>query len=366
MGHSPVTCAVTISTDTVLSWMIANIMFSQHLDHAAVAAASNMSLHAAHPCIAFLLLLSMVDDVIGLIVIAIFYGDQSSAAATNPWCLLLVLVAVVAAFVCNRFVKLRKWWVYVFVIGGISWLGLALSALHPALALFPILPFMLVRNKPTVKISQRVQHDLIRHGDESEVSGDFDHLADARLLRDDAASSGDETETSASPNLDEQTAPYSLEMLDDFERKIDRVVEYGLFFTAYCNAGIEMKQFGGVTVIVFLTAIIGKVAGVSGGALLVHRVFGWPLPFSMELKQLPLVGFCASVTMSISLFIANVAFMEDVELKEEAKMGVLLVPVVALIGAIAYRYATRRRATITVKWDNAEPSPSKSAALNDL
>ena len=56
----------------------------------------------------------------------------------------------------------------------------------------------------------------------------------------------------------------------------------------------------------------------------------------MKLKQLPLIGFCASLSLTISLFISNIAFVENA-LTNEAKMGALCAAGFGMFAGICYR-----------------------------
>ena len=60
----------------------------------------------------------------------------------------------------------------------------------------------------------------------------------------------------------------------------------------------------------------------------------------MKLKQLPLIGFCASLSLTISLFISNIAFIEN-QLTNEAKMGALCAAAFGMFGGIMYRLIYR-------------------------
>ena len=59
--------------------------------------------------------------------------------------------------------------------------------------------------------------------------------------------------------------PYDLRMLNNFEKRIDRFVEYGLFFFTYANAGVHFSDFGNMTLCVFLSVLFGKIIGITFG-----------------------------------------------------------------------------------------------------
>ena len=125
-------------------------------------------------------------------------------------------------------------------------------------------------------------------------------------------------------------------MLNNFERRIDRFVEYGLFFFTYANAGVHFSDFGNMTLCVFCAILFGKIIGITFGGWFSNLVFKIPLPSGMKLKQLPLIGFCASLSLTISLFISNIAFVEN-QLTNEAKMGALCAAGFGMFAGICYR-----------------------------
>jgi NhaA family Na+:H+ antiporter len=83
------------------------------------------------PAAGFLLLLALVSDAIGLLALELRYPMADLHVAGAP----LVMAAVVAAVVMRR-CGVRSCWPYLLGCGGLSWAGLFVIGLHPALALF--------------------------------------------------------------------------------------------------------------------------------------------------------------------------------------------------------------------------------------
>ncbi len=92
-----------------------------------------------HAAIQYLLLVAVVDDGIGLAIIALFYGDPAQPA--RPAWLALVALAIGVAFALRR-LGARSWWPNVALAGPLAWAGLTLARLHPALALVFVVPFL--------------------------------------------------------------------------------------------------------------------------------------------------------------------------------------------------------------------------------
>jgi Na+:H+ antiporter, NhaA family len=236
----------------------------------------------SHPAISFLLLLAIADDAIGLAIIAIFYPDPSQPV--EPAWLLLTGGGMLTAWILRR--KLTKsYWSYILAGGGLSWAGLFFANLHPALALVPVVPFL--PHSPR---------------------------EDKELFEED---------------------PRDVSTLAIFEHEWKVIVDFGLFMFGLVNAGVRFSSLGTVTWLVLSALLFGKCIGIFGCALIGGRI-GFPLPDGMDRRHLFLVGLIAGIGFTVSLFIADQAFVDPI-LQEEAKMGALLSIGIAVIAIVAGR-----------------------------
>lgn len=256
---------IPTATDIAISWLVARLIFGN-----------------GHPAIAFLLLLAIADDAIGLAIIAIFYPDPSQP--TEPAWLLLTCLGMLAAWIM-RWQKTKSYWPYVVAGGAFSWIGLYFAGLHPALALVPIVPFL---------PHPRREH---RH-----------------LFEED---------------------PRDVSTLATFEHEWKVIVDFGLLLFGLANAGVHLASLGTVTWLVFASLLFGKWIGIFGCALLGVK-FGFHLPEGMDFRHLTIVAIVAGIGFTVSLFIADQAFVDPV-LQEEAKMGALLSIGMALIAIVTGR-----------------------------
>lgn len=231
-----------------------------------------------HPAISFLLLLAVADDAIGLFIIAFFYPDPAHPARLLP--LLLVAAAMIVAFALRKS-RVNSYWPYLVAGGAPSWVGMYLANLHPALALVFIIPFM--------------PHHR--------------HTKD---------------ETVFMAHYEDRTA------LADFERDWKIVVDFGLFFFGLANAGVEFSSIGVVTWLVLAALIAGKAVGIFGLGL-IGCAIGLPLPQGIGKRELLVVGVIAGIGLTVSLFVAGVAFVEP-EIEAAAKMGALFSAVAGVLG----------------------------------
>ncbi len=247
---------IPTATDIALAWLVARMVFGK-----------------GHPAVNFLLRLAVADDAIGLGIIAIFYPDP--AHPVNPAWLLLTGTGLLAALALRR-MNCRKWQYYVFGPGVMSWFGLHLAHLHPALALVAVVPFM-----PSAR-------------------------------RDEGFFVEDEEE--------HYVQVYGHNPLHDFEHALKTLVDFGLFFFAFANAGVEFSDVGPGTWFVLSALLIGKTCGITLFSWL-GTLFGAPLPQGMTLRHLFVAGIIAGLGLTVALFVAGEAFTGT--LQAEAKMGAL-------------------------------------------
>ena len=259
---------IPTATDIALAWLVARLVFG-----------------AGHPAVSFLLLLAVADDGLGLGIIAVAYPDPENPV--KPIYLLLVLAAMSLAFAL-RSARVQNFWPYVLVPGVLSWLGLMLAHLHPALALVPIVPFM--------------------------PSADHDEGLYAE-----AASGKTFTDT-----------------LNRFEHFFKLPVDFGLLGFGLANAGVEFSSVGGATWAVLAGLIVGKTVGIFGFSAVGHKL-GFKLPEGMDLKSLAVAGLTASLGLTVALFVAGVAFTEPT-LQGSAKMGALFSAVAAPMVLVLGRF----------------------------
>jgi len=255
---------VPTATDIALAWLVARAVFG-----------------AGHPAVNFLLLLAVADDAIGLVIIAVFYGDPHNPAA--PEWLALVLAGMALAFAMRR-AGLKSWVPYIAIAGPLSWCGLWLAHLHPALALVVIVPFL---PGPRRDVGLFVDADEVdRMGED--LAGDL-HM---------------------------QHSP-----LHNFEHSLKLFVDLGLFFFAFTQAGVELAVIGPMTWLILGSLVIGKTIGITLFGL-GARMIGFPLPDRMGTTQLVMAGYVAALGLTVALFVASAAFVDPV-LLGQGKMGAL-------------------------------------------
>lgn len=257
---------IPTATDIALAWLVARLTFGK-----------------SHPAVQFLLLLAVADDALGLGIIAIFYPDPEHPVA--PAFLGLVAGAMAFAFALRKG-GVKSFWAYLLGPGVLSWCGLYLAHLHPALALVAVVPFM-----------PSADHD----------EGLFQEGVGAHA--------GTHTDT-----------------LNRFEHAFKAPVDCGLFFFGLANAGVVFSNMGNATWGVLLALLVGKTVGIFVFAFVGDRL-GFPLPQGMNARSLLVAGMIAGLGLTVALFVAGVAFTEP-GLQGAAKMGALLSVVAAPLALV--------------------------------
>ena len=251
---------IPTATDIALAWLAAKTIFGK-----------------GHPAIAFLLLLAVADDAIGLAIIAIAYPNPEMPTVwTNA---LWIVPGMATAFLLRRF-RIESWIPYIVVAGAFSWWGLYSAHLHPALALVFIVPFL-----PTATRDR----------------GLFVNLPHAN------------------PNQPRHHESHST--IDRFEHDLKLPVDFGLFFFAFANAGVAFSGISNLTWIVLMSLIVGKMTGItlfSWGA----TFFGFKLPEGMSFRHLLVASCVAGIGLTVALFVSGQAFVDPM-IQGAAKMGSL-------------------------------------------
>ena len=254
---------IPTATDIAFAWLAARIVFGRN-----------------HAAVSFLLLLAVADDGIGLAIIAVFYPDPRFPV--QPLWLVLTALGMAAAYLL-RARRTRSYWPYVLIGGCLSWTGLFMAHLHPALALVFIIPFL-----PHAAFESK------------------------HFFEDDPA--------------DHSTIAL-------FEHQWKNIVDVGLFLFGLANAGVRFSSAGTATWLVLAGLLIGKTGGIFVLGWLAVRL-GFPLPGAMRKKDLFVVGILAGFGFTVALFVSGVAFSDPAG-QAAAKMGAMLSCLAALLGVIA-------------------------------
>ncbi|CAE7211846.1 nhaA [Symbiodinium natans] len=294
---------IPTATDISLAWMFALLIFGP-----------------GHAAINFLLLLAILDDALGMIIIAAFYPDPD--APVEPIWLLLVLGAMLVAFVLRK-AMVSRWQFYIVLAAPLSWIGLFKAHVHPALSLVFVVPFM----PATHAIEARGPHELGRVS-HSPTEQDDDSvrkrssMASVASMRSSVSLSLRDAYVVASKSLKNIFGREEMAPLHVFEHTLKIPVDFGMFFFGLANAGVKLDSIGGVTACVGLALLVGKTVGIVSMSVL-GSCIGAPLPKGLGMADLVATAALGGVGLTVALFVANEAFVQP-EMQGQAKMGAVL------------------------------------------
>ncbi|WP_177410216.1 Na+/H+ antiporter NhaA [Pseudomonas sp. LFM046] len=267
----------------------------------------------------FLLALAIIDDIVAVVIIAVFYsgGLDALGFVFAGAGILLVLVL--------QWIGVGSAYAYV-APGALLWFGLLKTGAHPALAgvvlglMTPVRPVKVMEQPLQLAkraISDFAEREQATNGDANELMAPIKQLRQAQR-----------------------------ELLPPVTRVQMALHPWVAFLVmplfALANAGVNLNgvdlgegsslaMLSGVA----LALVLGKPVGVLCSSWLVVRL-GWcSLPPGTTWPWMVLIGCLAGIGFTMSIFIANLAFPQQ-ELLSAAKLGVLVGSATAGIAGLAY------------------------------
>ena len=221
-----------------------------------------------HPAIAFFLLLAISANGLGFMALAIVDPINELRLATA---MPLMLAAIGAALVLRR-AKVRSFWPYVIVAGGLSWTALFLGGFHPALALVPVVPFL------------------------PHAARDPGFFVDAPARAADA--------------------------LNRLERWFRHPAQAALFAFGFVNGGVPFGALEAGVWSLPLATLVGKPLGLLLGVAL-GVALGLHLPRGVRWRDVVPLGFISAAGFTMALFFAG-ATIGPGQMLSELSMGAIL------------------------------------------
>ncbi len=254
----------------------------------------------------FLTAFAVVDDIGGVLVIALFYSAHLEASY-----LIYSLVLLIFLLLCNARNVYAKW---VYLLGGfIMWYLFMQSGIHATIA--GVVVAFTVPAKPREQIGRYVQRlhesiDIIPDTGKRCIILNHDQISALHTIK------------SAS---DDAVSP-----LQYLEEMLNGPVNYFIMpLFAFANAGVILTNASGsieiglLTWAVALGLLFGKFSGIYLFTWLVVKLRLACLGDRMTWVNLTGICCLGGIGFTVSLFIANLSFGNQPALLNEAKMGVL-------------------------------------------
>lgn len=261
----------------------------------------------------FLLTLAIIDDIIAVLIIALFYSGGLNYAG--------FLIAGLGVLLVLGFQKIGIGSALGYVIpGAIIWIGILMTGAHPTLAgvlLGLMTPVVSVRmTERPLNMLTRIVNELT--GRDPQIKDE--HKLDRSLRKIQLAH--------------RELLPPVVRVQKALHPWVAYVV-MPLF--ALANAGVSMsgKAFStgneiSVIMGVVVALVIGKPLGIMSMSWVFVRIKWCQLPPNVNWKGLALAGLLAGIGFTMSIFIAMLAY-EDENLLNAAKLGVLIGSFIAAV-----------------------------------
>ena len=276
----------------------------------------------------FLLALAIIDDIVAVLIIAIFYSSGLDYSG-------FVIAAIGIIMVLGlQWIGVGSAYAYI-IPGAVLWFGLLQTGAHPTLAgvvLGLMTPVMATRTRERpLEMASKAIKDLWTHA-ETPKPAPHDLAESLKQLR--------------------QAQRDLLPPVSRVQMALHPWVAFGIMpIFALANAGVtldgvDLSVNGSAVVMlgVLLALVIGKPLGIIGASWAVVRM-GWcTLPPGVSWSGVCLVGLLAGIGFTMSIFIATLAFA-DANLLGAAKLGVLLASLIAAVLGLAWGFIQKKRQT---------------------
>ncbi|MBD5306773.1 MAG: Na+/H+ antiporter NhaA [Bacteroides sp.] len=275
----------------------------------------------------FLTTLAVVDDIGGILVIAIFYSTH-----IDYWMLLGAAGLLLLIFLGGRAGIQSK--LFYFFFGAAVWFLFLNAGIHPTIA--GVLIAFCVPAKPILapgKFIQTIRNNIAL------FSAQDDHKLTSRTIL-----SGDQMDWLKEI---ESASDKVISPLQDMEDSLHPLVNYLIVpLFAFANAGIYFGDmtlsdaYSGVSLAIICGLVLGKFLGIFSFSWLTIKCGLAPMPSKSNWKMLAAVSVVGGIGFTVSLFIANLSFGTGdpilSKVLNDSKLGILLGSILAgVLGYIA-------------------------------
>lgn len=272
--------------------------------------------------------LAIADDILAIIVIAVFYGQTPSI----PWLAASLGCIVVLAALHRMRAFAARWYI---VVGLVLWVCMFNSGIHATLAGVILALFLPARSDIRLDALRDWlgdKADLLEdaYDEESHVLGQHDFTEKARSVE----------------RVMHRVAPPLVRV----ESTISTFVNFGILpLFAFVNAQVRLVGADPAAILadpvtrgVFLGAFLGKPIGIIGVTFLLVKIGFAKLPKGVDWKQIIGVGLMGGLGFTMSILIAGLAFVSETEVLA-AKCAILACSIAsAAVGSAFILAATKK------------------------
>ena len=272
----------------------------------------------------FLTAFAIVDDLGAVLVIAIFYSE------TIQWSLMLgaLILLAILFYLAYRRIYARY---LILIFGIIIWYLFLKAGIHPTIAGILLAFTVPIRQKIDVKTYTKKLCDIV---DKIQEKGDDNIPLLSKEQIEEIDNLEDWTEKVQSP-------------LQHLEHKLHNWVAFFIMpVFALSNSGVsisgDMNLDTALAGIIVICLVLGKLSGITLMAWLGIKLGLAELPSGVNFLQITGISLLAGVGFTMSIFVANLAFMDQALLLDSAKVGILAGSIIAgILGYIVLRLGSK-------------------------
>jgi len=283
---------------------------------------------------AFLTALAILDDLGAILVIAVFYTASLDLSFLAAAALLLMLLIVL------NMIGIRRPSMY-FLVGGLVWLAMLGSGVHPTVAGVLVALTVPARPKRGPKWFVKQTHEL------AEEFASLERGSDKPLL-------GEEAQHAVAEQV-QDTVEKATTPLQRWESYLETPVALLVMpVFALANAGIPLNLQGlsglwsePFAQGIILGLVLGKAVGITSMTWISLRLGLGQLPAGVRMRHIAGIGLLGGMGFTMSIFITNLGFTSEPAALVTAKTAILLASLVAGIAGFLFLrlpgHATGRR-----------------------
>lgn len=262
----------------------------------------------------FLTALAVVDDIGGIVIIALFYSGHIESTP------LLLSMIVLTALYCGGRMHVRHRFFY-YTGGFVVWLLFMKSGIHPTIA--GVLVAFTVPARPAVRLNN-LKRDM---------SGYLGMLNYMEVRQSTNAELLTPLQIQVLNNI-HVLADKTVSPLQSIMDRLHPLVNYIILpLFAFVNAGVTfgdigLRSLGGIPLAVFVGLFAGKTVGIFVFSYLFSKTPLVSLPQGMSKDSLLGISMLGGIGFTVALFIANLSFdagtAAGVEMLNQAKLGIFV------------------------------------------
>ena len=274
----------------------------------------------------FLTTLAVVDDIGGILVIAIFYSTD-----INYMMLLIAAALFVVLMLGSKFRIQSK--LFYLGIGAFIWFLFMNAGIHPTIA--GVLIAFCVPAKPVYAPKGYIKT----------IQKNIKHFETDNLTNKDSKTILSKQQLNWLKEI-ESASDKVISPLQDLEDSLHPIVNYLIVpIFAFANAGIFLGDlevssvFQGVSLAIIAGLVLGKFIGIFSFTWLCVKMRLAPKPENSNWKMIAGVSMLGGIGFTVSLFIANLSFGADpqyAEILNSAKLGIVVGSIIA--GLLGYMF----------------------------